>query len=290
MKELARVPNRPDNVGTPSRFRGLHVSESPSWRIALAVVGLAIFVLAWDAYAFWVDNPVIVAPPLSVFGALSALFQNQIPKALSGENLYIDLLATLELIAVGFAISLVGIPVGFLMGRWRTAEALIDPWINALYAIPMVAIAPIIYLLAGGSFLADLVIVFLMTFFTITLNTFHGVRYVSNAYAEVGKSFGASEGQFTRHILLPASLPDIVSGMRLGLGRAVLASIVAEVLLSHDGLGNLMFAFQQFGRTSFMMAVVMIIAVVGILFLNTPRLVEQRLFRWKAGERLSRSL
>jgi NitT/TauT family transport system permease protein len=272
----------------PPSGAALHVSENLSWRVALAAVGLGIFVTAWDAYALLINNPITVAPPASVAGALSAMLQNQIPKALSGENLYSDFLATLQLIVVGYTISLVGIPVGFIMGRWKAAEAIIDPWINALYAIPMVAIAPIIYLIAGGNFAGDLYIVFLMTFFTITINTFHGVKYVSNSYAEVGKSFGANEWQFTRYLLFPASLPDIVAGMRLGLGRAVLGSIVAEVLISHDGLGNLMFAFQQFSRTNYTMAVISVIAIIGVLFLNTPRLVERRLSRWKESERLSR--
>jgi len=266
------------------------VSESSHWRIILAVVGLGLFVVVWEAYALWVDNPITIATPVAVGGSLSALLQNQIPKVLTGENMYSDLLSTLQLIAVGFTISLVGIPVGFVMGRWRAAEAVMDPWVNALYAMPMVAVAPIIYLIAGGSFGSALVIVFLMTFFTITINTFHGVKYVSNAYAEVGRSFGATEGQFTRHILLPASLPDIVAGMRLGLGRAVLASIVAEVLLTHEGLGNLMFAFQQLGRTSYMMAIVSVIALIGVSVLNLPRVLEHRVFKWKESERLSRTI
>jgi NitT/TauT family transport system permease protein len=266
------------------------VSETVFWKVTLGSVGLAVFVGAWEIYALFIGNPVRVATPTAVLASLYALLQNQIPPAIAGvSNIYTAILATLELIVLGFGVSLVGIPIGLVMGRWKAAEAIIDPWINALYAIPLVALIPLIYLAWGGSFAGALLVVFIFTVFTITLNTFHGVRYVSNSYAEVGKSFGASERQFFRHIILPASAPDIVAGMRLGLGRAVLGSIVAEALLLYNGLGYMMFSFQSYTRTSYMMATVSVIALLGLFFLNTPKLLERRLFRWKEGERLSRS-
>jgi len=290
-KSAQVLPPRRGSGGTTRT--AFHVSDNIAWRVSLAVAGLAIFVMIWYLYAVWVGDPFRVAGPASALNSLSSLLQNQIPPSVAGvSNIYDAIISTLELIAIGFAVSLVGIPVGFLMGRWRAAEAIIDPWINALYAIPMVALAPLIYLSipGGGSFNGDLAIVFLMTFFTITINTFHGVKYVSNSYAEIGRSFCASEAQFLRHILLPASLPDIVSGMRLGLGRAVLGSIVAEVLLSHNGLGYMMISFQSLTRVADMEASISIIALLGIFFLNTPRLVERSLFKWKQGERLSRNI
>lgn len=291
-KKIGVIPTTRKTVTPviPPSPKGPHVSEGPFWRLVIASVGIGVFLIVWDAYAVWINNQVAIATPVSVAGSLSAMLLNQFPKAVIGENLYLDLLATLQLITIGYLISLVGIPIGFLMGRWRAAEAIVDPWINALYAIPMVAFAPIIYVTVGGSLLGGLLIVFLMTFFTITINTFHGVRYVSNSYAEVGRSFGANEGQFFRHVLLPASLPDIVAGMRLGLGRAVLGTIVAEVLLTHDGLGNLMFVFQELSRTPEMMGVIVLIAIIGVLVLNAPKLLERKLFAWKESERLSRNL
>jgi NitT/TauT family transport system permease protein len=272
--------------------KGIRVSETIFWRLSLGIVGLAIFVGIWEAYALYVADPVNVASPVSVAGSLYSLLLNHIPRGIVGvENIYTAILETLELVIIGFGISLLGIPVGFIMGRWRLAEAIADPWINALYAIPLVSLIPLIYLAqGGGTFAGELLVVFIFTFFTITLNTFHGVRYVSNSYAEVGNSFCATERQFIRHIVLPASLPDIVAGMRLGLGRSVLGSIVAEALLGFHGLGELMISFQSYTQTFYMMATITIIAIIGIFFLNTPKLVERRLFKWKEGERLSRNI
>jgi len=285
-----QVEERSEAAG-PLRRAEVSFLESSYAKVGLGILGLATFVLLWDAYATELAEPWVVATPGSVLASLASLLQNQIPRGVAGvRDIYSAMAATVELILIGFGISLLGIPVGFIMGRWKAAEAIIDPWINALYAIPMIAIAPLIYVTIGGSLEAMLVIVFLMTFFTITINTFHGVRYVSNTYAEVGKSFGASESQFLRQIVLPASLPDIVAGMRLGLGRAVLGAIVAEVVLGYNGLGEMMISFLSISEISYMMAVITIIAVFGVFFLNAPRLVERRLFKWKESERLSRSI
>ena len=106
---------------------------------------------------------------------------------------------------------------------------------------------------------------------------------MSNSLAEVGKSFGASEAQFIAKIILPASLPEIVAGMRIGLGRALLGAILAEALLSKSGLGGMMMAFQQLLNTPYMMASVVLIAVIGITLLQAPKLLERRLYWWRSA-------
>ena len=269
-------------------------------RLALLLAGLLIFIGIWEAAALVIQNPIILSDPASLIKALVALLQNNIPLGASGVgDIYNATLSTLEMIVAGFALSLIGIPIGFAMGLWEAAESIIDPWINALYAIPMVALIPLVYFASGslipawlfqanGGFLPDILIVFLMTVFTVIINTYHGVRYVSNTLAEVGKSFGATESQFIRHVILPASLPDIVAGMRLGLGRAVLGAVIAQALLSVNSLGYMMITFQEILYTPGMMAVVLIIALIGIVVLQSPKLIERRAFKWKKGERLAR--
>lgn len=238
-----------------------------------------------------IHDQVILAAPIPTLAAVVALMENQIPaNAVGLSHVYDAMVTTLEIIVLGFAVSLVGIPIGVVMGRWKSAEAIIDPWINAIYAIPMVALVPVLYFALGTGFWADVFIAFLLSVFMVTLNTFSGVRYVSNSLAEIGKTFGATEGQFLRKIILPASLPDIVAGMRLGLGRAVLGAVVAEVLLSRNSLGEMMMGFQELLNTPYMMAIVFLIAILGILALQTPKLVERYMFKWKESERLSRGV
>ena len=232
---------------SPAKKRlDLSFFDSIPGRIGLLLVSLAVFVVIWQILADVVHNTVILAAPIPVLTALGLLLTGHVPVGAAGmENMYSAMLSTGEMIAAGYAISLVGIPVGIVMGRWRAAEAIIDPWVNAIYAIPMVALTPLIYPLTGASFSAAVFVVFLISVFTIMVNTYSGVKYTSNTLAEVGKTFGASEFQFLRKIILPASLPDIVAGMRLGLGRAVLGAIVAQVLVTSNDLGESMMIFQS---------------------------------------------
>ncbi len=260
-------------------------------KVALFLVSFALFLGLWEMAALAIRNPVILSEPIPVLAALAALLQNQIPQGAQGlESAYTAIAETFEIIVAGFALSLIGVPIGILMGRWRAAESIIDPWVNAIYAIPTVALIPVLYFAIGGSFAADVFIAFLLSVFTIIVNTYSGVKYVSNSLAEVGKTFGASEFQFLKKIVFPASLPDIVAGMRLGMGRAVLGAVVAETLLSINSLGEMMMTFQMLLSTPYLMAVVFIIALMGIFVLQTPKLLERRLFKWKESERLSRGL
>ncbi|MGI0084894.1 MAG: ABC transporter permease [Nitrososphaerales archaeon] len=266
-------------------------SESLPARVGFFFVSLGIFLGLWQLSAIIIDNPRTLAAPIPVFKAVAALLANQIPPGNPGLGTpYEAGIVTLEMIAAGFLFALVGIPIGIVMGRWKSAESIIDPWINALYSIPMVALIPVLYWLIGASFWADVFITWLVAVFVVIINTYQGVKYTSNALAEIGKTFGATEGQFLRKIVIPASLPDIVAGMRLGLGRAVLGAIVAQVLLSVNYFGNMMMDFQDVLQIPYMMAVVFFIAVIGIVCLQTPKLVERSLFKWKETERLSRTI
>jgi ABC-type nitrate/sulfonate/bicarbonate transport system, permease component len=278
------------------------VEQRESWidlntiqaKVIFTIVSILLFGAIWELAAKLINNHVILPTPISSFKALYLLIQNKIPPGAAGVGSFESmLLQTLEITAIGFLLSsAVGIPIGYLIGRWRAAEAIIDPWINALYAIPMVALIPLLYFGSGslipvsvfdyqGDLLPDVLVSFIMAVFTIIINTYQGVRLVSNSLVEVGKAFGASENQLTRHVVIPAALPDIVAGMRLGLGRALLGAIIAEALLSTNGLGYAMLAFQSILNTPYMVATIMVIAFIGFVLLQTPKLIERRLFKWK---------
>ena len=276
-------------VVLPTRRRGTSLADSIPGRIGIVLASLAAFVVIWQILADTINNSLILSPPIQVLAALGSLLAGNVPVGAQGiGNIYHEIFVTVEMIGAGYLIALVGIPIGIVMGRWRTAEAIIDPWINALYAIPMVALTPLIYPLTGGTFSAAVLVVFLISVFTIMVNTYTSVKYTSNSLAEVGKTFNASEFQFLSKIVLPYSLPDIVAGMRLGLGRAVLGAIVAQVLVTYSDLGESLMAFQMLLNTPAMMAIVFLVAIIGILALQTPRLIEHYAFKWKETERIQR--
>jgi len=258
-------------------------------RVGILLVSFTIFLALWQLIASLTNNSLIVSTPLPVFRSLFNLLQNQVPSAAQGVQMPVAaILQTFEVIILGFGLGvIVGIPVGIIAGRWSSAEAVIDPWVSATYSIPVVALIPVLYYALGGSFFADVFITFLLSVFTIIVNTQNGVRYMSKSLAEVGMSFRASEIQFLSKVVLPASLPDIVTGLRIGIGRAILGAILAEALLSESGLGGLMMTFQALYDTPFMMATIVIIAILGIAVLQLPKILENRLFKWRESGQLS---
>ena len=263
-----------------------------STRFGVFWASLGLFFVLWEVAALSTGNSLILVGPVPVLQALIALLQNHLPRgALGIQGADAAILQTLATIVFGFVLAcVVGIPIGLIMGRWKKAETLIDPWLSAAYSIPIVILIPMLYFAIGADFFAEVFVTFLLTVFTIIVNTHHGVKYVSSALAEVGKSYGASETQFLAKIILPASMPDIISGMRIGMGRAILAAVLAEVLMSGNGLGGMMMTFQDVLNTPYMMAAVFLIGLMGIAVLQLPKILEHRLFRWKETESFSREM
>jgi ABC-type nitrate/sulfonate/bicarbonate transport system permease component len=276
----------PDEVLASEAITQISITK----RVAAFVASFAIFLILWQIVASAAGNPAIVVGPLPVFQALIALLQNNIPPIAQGAQTALSAIAeTLEVIAIGFALSLaVGIPIGIISGLSRFAGSISDPWIELVNSVPIVVLVPIIYYSIGTSFTADILIAFLFSVFSVILNTQNGVRYVSNSLAEVGRTFGASNWQFVAKIVLPASAPDIETGMKIALGRVILGAVLAEALLAQTGLGGMMMNFQATFLTNFMMATIVLLAIMGILVLQAPKILEKQLFRWKDTERMAR--
>jgi ABC-type nitrate/sulfonate/bicarbonate transport system permease component len=278
---------------TPKRQTKIDAELSPSKKLAIFLVSLGTFLASWELAAYMASNSAILAGPARVFEALLSLLQiGSSSGSLGVENIYGALLETIEVVvlAVGLSIA-VGIPVGVFMGRWKAAEGLIGPWVSATNSIPIIVLIPSVYFSIGGGFLADVFVSFVLSVFTMIMNTHAGIRYISNMLAEVGRTFRANEIQFITKIALPASLPDIFAGARIAVGRALLGAVMAEALLGgNHGLGGFMTTFEEILNTPSMMATVVLIALVGILLLQAPKLLERRLFRWKESERISRRI
>ena len=259
-------------------------------RAGIFVLSFSVFLILWQILASQANDPLIVAGPVPVFQALINLVGDNIPRAAEGiQQPDAAILQTFEVILIGFGLgAAIGIPLGIVSGRWRFAEGIVDPWVNATYSIPIVALIPVTYYAIGSSFLADIFIAFLLSVFTIVINTQNGVKYVSRTLSDVGKSLGASEYQSLSKVILPASLPDVLTGLRIGAGRAILGAVLAEALLSENGLGGIVMTFQALYDTPYMMATVVLIALLGIVVLELPKILEKQFFRWKESERISR--
>jgi NitT/TauT family transport system permease protein len=244
----------------------------PNW--VITVGSLVVLIGAWEIFGRDV-NPVFGSYPSAIAEAAVAL-------ARSGK-LWTALLDSLRPFAVGYALAIVvGVPLGLIIGRFRVVEAAIGIYITAGYAMPLVALVPLLILWLGLGFTVKVAIIFLLSVFPICINTWLGVTAVPKTLIEVGKSFVAPDSVILRRIILPATLPYIMAGIRLAVGRAVVAMVIAEFFTSISGLGAIIItSANNFDTaTTFVPIIIIMLLAVALNFLIGA--VERWVAPWQA--------
>jgi len=194
--------------------------------------------------------------------------------------------APLGVSATGFAIGLglaivFGLPLGVLIGRSRTLNAMLDPFITAFNATPRLVFLPLVMLWFGLGLWSKVVIVFVGALFPILINTYEGVRNADRTLINVVRAFGASEWDVARLVVVPNAMPYIIAGLRLAIGRAVLGVVVAEFFGAEQGLGVMM--VQAAGRYQVDVVFCGLIVFAGLSLLMTwmVQWLENRLSLWR---------
>ncbi len=243
----------------------------------IRIVSLVIVLGGWEYVGAQV-NPIFLSTPTRIVTALFTLIGNgQLIEALR-----ISIMG----VALGFGGAvIIGIPTGIMMGRNRMVEAAIDPYVNALFVTPRVALIPLLLIWFGIGFEAQLVVIFLSSIFPIIINTYAGVRDISSNWVDTARSFCATERQLFFEVILPASVPFIMTGLRLGIGHAVIAMVVSQMFLALSGLGKLLVNYGDFFKTDYVFAVVIAIAVLGVSLTEIVKAIERRFAHWKESER-----
>jgi NitT/TauT family transport system permease protein len=193
-----------------------------------------------------------------------------------------------ESLLLGFVASVVvGIPLGFAAARLRGWEGFIDPYISILLVVPMAALIPILLMSLGIGLASRVVLVFLFAFPILVVNARAGVRQVDPNLIEMATSFGASERDIWRRILLPGSLPPIMAGIRLALGRAVTAMVIVELLMVSVGIGGLILEYRGFFRAEELYGIVVLVVVEALVLISAARWLERRITPWARHSGLS---
>lgn len=236
---------------------------------------LPLFVLiAWQlaAQQGWMPAQILPAPKL-VAGTFADLASNG--------DITTSLLVSLHRIARGFALGAgIGFGLGVLLGSSARARACLEPTLRALFAIPTLGWIPILILVFGIDEALKVLIIAKAVLVPITLSTAQGIRNVPVAYLEAAQALRLTRWtRFTR-LTVPASLPSIFSGIRLGLGHAFTALVVVEMLAGSDGIGYTM----VWGRTLFQIDIVIVgmvmVGVIGFALDAALRRLERRFSRW----------
>jgi ABC-type nitrate/sulfonate/bicarbonate transport system permease component len=180
--------------------------------------------------------------------------------------------------AIGLAMAIV---VGVLLGRSATLNAMIDPFITAFNATPRLVFLPLLMLWFGIGIWSKVAVVFLGALFPLLINTYEGVRNADKLLINVVRSFGAGEWDIARLVVVPNSLPFIIVGLRLAIGRAVLGVVVSEFFGSQDGLGVMMVRAASQFKVDVVFAGLIVFAALSLIMTGLVKLIEDRLTRWR---------
>jgi ABC-type nitrate/sulfonate/bicarbonate transport system permease component len=243
--------------------------------LVIRLVSLATALALWEIAALNVD-PVLFTSPTKV--ALAAYTM-----VLSGE-LWTYLWPSLVVLGIGFSLAVVaGIGIGLALARFWVLDIALNVYITFLYSIPSVALVPLIVLWAGFETTAKVIILFLFAFFPMVINTYQGVKSVDPKLLEVGRAFRCSEGQLWANIVLPASLPFIVTGLRLALGRGLIGMVLADLYTAISGIGYLIVRTASTYQVDKMFVPIVTLGLLGVTLTALLRLAETYVAPWTAA-------
>lgn len=184
--------------------------------------------------------------------------------------------------STGFAAALItGIPLGLAIGWFRRLNYVVDPWLSAIYATPTIALVPLIILVFGIGLESKIVVVWLEAIFMIVVSTLTGVQSVDHRHREIARSFKAPQWLTFRSVVLPSSVPFILTGIRLGAGRALVGVVVAELIASNVGIGFYISYAGVTLNTSRVMLGVILLGIFGITMGEIVRRIELRFDAWR---------
>jgi NitT/TauT family transport system permease protein len=271
---MTAPPAQSSLAARPARGRRLpHRPMSPAMRWTLRLASIAAILIAWQIYGGSI-NPILLSDP----SAVAVAFVDMVRDGSLGHALA----SSLEVLGLGYLFgSVAGVVIGLAAGRSEAVAALIDIPVNALYAVPAVALVPVIVLWFGFAVTTKTVVVFLFVIFPVLINTTRGVREVDPELVEVARSFCSSERRMWFDLILPSALPFIVTGLRLAIGRALIGVIVAEFYTSLSGLGNLITTSASNFQTARMFVPIVVIALLGVVCTALLELAERRLVQWR---------
>ncbi|MGH6673655.1 MAG: ABC transporter permease [Xanthobacteraceae bacterium] len=244
-------------------------------RVVLGTAFIVLLLVCWQLVAMLGFEPPIILPsPGAVANSLVGLF--------SSSSIWPDLAASGEELVYGFALAaVVGISAGLAIGWYPRLGFSLDPFINFLYAIPRVALGPLLIVWLGIGLNSKVALVFLIAVFPVLVNTSSGVRSLDPHLLRVARCFGASDFKIFRTIALPGSVPFILGGLRLAVGQSLVGVFVAELLGAQHGIGAMVQnAAEQF-QTDIVFAGLLIFAVAGLLLTAIVRWLEHRFDAWR---------
>jgi NitT/TauT family transport system permease protein len=245
-------------------------------KVILGTAAVVIFLTAWELVGnvFALINPMFMSAPSLIFKAAVQLFG-------SGE-IWNDLRVSGIEFGWGYLLSVaVGVPFGIACGWYKKFAYICDPFVNAMNATPRVALLPLVIIWLGIGILSKVGIIFLGAVFPILINARDGVKTTPYNLLTAARSFGATEWQIFRSVVLPSTLPFILTGLRLGVGRALIGVMVGELYAATAGIGFMITVAGATFQTDKVFVGVLIFALTGMIAMELLTKLESRFDKWR---------
>jgi ABC-type nitrate/sulfonate/bicarbonate transport system permease component len=242
----------------------------------LGAAAVIVFLTAWElcGNTLQLINPMFMSAPSLVFKAAYQMFA-------SGE-IFNDLYVSGIEFVVGYILSIVvAIPFGIAIGWYKRFAYVCDPFVNAMNATPRIALLPLVIIWLGIGILSKVGIIFLGAVFPLLINTRDGVKTTPHNLLTAAKSFGASEWQIFKSVVLPSTLPFILTGLRLAVGRALIGVMVGELYAATAGIGFMITVAGATFQTDKVFVGVLIFAISGMTLTAVIDHYEHRFDKWR---------
>jgi sulfonate transport system permease protein len=257
----------------PAQTRRGRERTSPFEALLVPLTLLALWQIACTSGFF---PPQVLVPPSGVLSELLALGRSGELQRHVGESL--------GRLGVGFVIgALVGLAVGAALALSRWTEAALSPLFLGLWQVPVIAFVPMLVMFLGIEERFKITVVAVAAFFPVALATFDAVRGVPRAWLEVSKVYRLTLPQLIRRILIPATIPAVLTGLRVAITRAWLVLVAVELLAADSGIGQMMEMGRQLFRIDTVLAGVVVSGLIGFALDAGARAIERRATRWKSA-------
>ncbi len=272
---MIATEERRQRLTDPPLARGYGRFHQHEMRI-LSWGALLIFLIVWELIpALGLVKPLFTSSPSRIVTAAIWLFDH---------GLWNDIRVSATEFGLGFGLAvLIGVPFGIALGWYRRLYAIFDIFISALYATPRVALLPILILWLGIGIESKIAVVFLGAIFPILVNVIAGMSTLDQTLLKCARAFGASDRQIFTTLAVPGSIPFIIAGMRLAVGRGLVGVVVGELVASTAGIGHMMSIAGATFQTDKVFVGIILLASTGVLLTEVLKRMERRFARWRIG-------
>jgi taurine transport system permease protein len=256
----------------PPKRTSLRLGLSPRLnRIGVTTLSILCGVLLWNVLSRY-SSPLFMPSPAATLLAAKELLQDG--------TLVQSVLASSARIATGWALGvIVGIPLGIIMGRFTPIRQFLDPYIEFFRFIPPIAFVTLAVIWLGPGEAAKVALIFYTTVFIVTLNTIAGVQAVNQLRLRAAASLGAGPLQMLTTVILPSTVPFMVTGARIAMGNSFLTVVSAEIVSAGNGLGALIWTARNFARTEWVFVGILALGMLGYVFDRVLRIAVGLLLR-----------